>query len=451
MRPSAIITPLSDSSPCGPDLNAAFDPAYEEYYFDAAGRLPGFYMQPGVERPDGSRSPDRIFDPKDVDHRAEKQAIEALLERSRDLRLLALMVQWDALAGRRSALADSIESMAALLEEYPAEVHPRLEDGPSDRRDAINDLNQMATVVQPVMFMGLNGTTEVTLRKIRVANGVSAPLEHEADLEIRRLMDGLSGPESVGKIREVHTDFLRLSNALDRIEASAKSNPDKAFSPNFDQLRPVVQEILNVLEQASPDLQAAAPEPAAQVEPDTAQPSDSGLQAPPVLAAAAQPQRQASPVVSQLHARRILEACEVYYRKAEPSSAALLLVVQARLLIGKPLIEALRTLLPAQASSAVVDFGAPSGFVLSADRLSELSAALPESMSAAPELPQDPGPDPKIDSAAQAAQAMRTVEDYFRRTECSSPVPVLLQRAQSYLDKDFQSLIEELIPQPNTS
>lgn len=46
MRTSARATPLSDDLPCGPDLNASFDPAYEEYYFGAVGRLPGFYMQP---------------------------------------------------------------------------------------------------------------------------------------------------------------------------------------------------------------------------------------------------------------------------------------------------------------------------------------------------------------------------------------------------------------------
>ena len=448
MRPSAITTPLSDSSPCGPDLYAAFDPAYEEYYFDAVGRLPGFYMQPGVERPDGTRSPDRVFDPKEVDHRTEKQAIEALLDRSRDLRLLALMAQWDALTGRRSALADTIESMAILLEHFPAEVHPDLADGPSERRDAINDLNQMATVVQPLMFMGLAGTTEVTLRKIRVANGASTPLQHEADLEIKPLTDALAGPANAGKVSECHQDFLRISTSLDRIDAAAKSNSHKAFSPNFEQLRQVVDEILQTLQAARPDLQPAATPP----EPEPAAGNGSGLQAPPVLAAAAaQPLPEAGPVFSQLHARRILEACEIYYRKAEPSSAALLLVTQARLLIGKPLIEALRTLLPAQASSATVDFGASSGFVLSADRLDELSAALPESLAAAPELPQDPGPDPKIASAPQAAQALRSVEEYFKRHERSSPVPVLLQRAQTYLDKDFQSLIEELIPQANTA
>ncbi|MDC0659436.1 type VI secretion system ImpA family N-terminal domain-containing protein [Leisingera sp. SS27] len=450
MHSSAIAAPLSDSAPCGPDLNASFDPEYEEYYFGAVGRLPGFYMQPGVERPDGSRSPDRIFDPKDVDHRAEKRALDALLARSRDLRLLVLQAQWDALAGRRSALAGTIETIATLLEQYPAEAHPALDDGGSERRDAINDLNQPVTMVQPLMFMGLAGTTEVTLRKIRASSGSAAPLQHEIDLELKPLLDTLAAPANASKVSACHQDFTRLSNALTRIEFSCKNNEERPFTPSFDQLRAVISEILQTLAEARPELKAAEADPPPPTETAAEEPAKPALQPPPVLAA---PEQAPPPsaIVSHLHARRTLEACELYYRKAEPSSAALLLVTQARLLIGKPLVEALRALLPAQADTAVVDFGAPSGFLLGAGRLEELSNALPEGAGTVPELPQDPGPETRISTAAQAAQAIRSVEEFFRRKERSSPVPVLLQRAQSYLDKDFQSLIEELIPQAKTS
>lgn len=450
MHSSAIAAPLSASTPCGPDLNASFDPEYEEYYFGAVGRLPGFYMQPGVERPDGSRSPDRIFDPKDVDYRAEKQALDALLARSRDLRLLVLQAQWDALAGRRGALADTIENIAALLEHFPVEAHPTLDDGGSERRDAINDLNQPVTMVQPLMFIGLTGTTEVTLRKIRVANGTAAPLQHEIDLELKPLQDTLASAANVSKVSACHQDFTRISNALKQIEFSCKNNPERPFSPSFDQLRSIVTEILQTLAEARPELEAAEAEPASPAENTANEQTKPALQSPPVLAATEKTSPQ-STVVSQIHARRILEACELYYRKAEPSSAALLLVTQARLLIGKPLVEALRALLPTHANTAVVDFGTPSGFLLGAGRLEELSDALPEGAGAVPELPQDPGPEIKISTAAQAAQAIRSVEEYFRHKERSSPVPLLLQRAQSYLDKDFQSLIEELIPNTKTS
>ena len=244
-----------------------------------------------------------------------------------------------------------------------------------------------------------------------------------------------------------------MLNAANRIQAACSGHPTGPFQPNLEQLRRVLNDILEAMSSARPDLvTAVATVPAASPQSDAPKPD---LQAPPMLATArsatSEQPRTAVKILSQLHARRVLEACELYYRKAEPSSAALLLVTQARLLIGKPLIDALNALLPTQAASAVVDFGAPSGFLLGADRLAELSNAMPEDSNVPPELPQDPGPDPKVATAAQAAQALQSVEAYFLQTERSSPVPMLLQRAQSYLDKDFQSLIEELIPQVNTA
>ncbi len=57
---------------------------------------------------------------------------------------------------------------------------------------------------------------------------------------------------------------------------------------------------------------------------------------------------------------------------------------------------------------------------------------------------------PQITNPTEVAAAVRGVEEFFRRQEKSSPVPLLLQRARSYLDKDFQSLVDELIPRPAT-
>jgi type VI secretion system protein ImpA len=122
----------------------------------------------------------------------------------------------------------------------------------------------------------------------------------------------------------------------------------------------------------------------------------------------------------------------------------LLLVTQARLLIGKPLLEALEALLPADVGKAIVDFGPRTGFALTADRLKQLSAAAPRASGAEAPAPAVA----EIVTASDAAGAIQSVEAYFRQSERSSPVPMLLQRARTYLDKDFQSLVDELIPKP---
>lgn len=445
----ALLEPISEAAPCGPDLNATLDAEYEEYYFGALGRLPGYFIQPGVERPDGSRSPDKIFDPKDVDIASETKSIAALLARSRDLRLLVLRAQWEILAGRLGPMTEAIEAVAGLLESHPEAVHPTTDDGPGDRRDAIGDLNQQITMVQPLMHTGLTGTTEVTLRKIRVANGNSAPMQNEQDLAIGPLLEALGAMHNRKKVNEAHASLLQLAQALARIDRACQTHPTAPFSPTLDKLRPTVLEMLDAIATARPDLRgadlasiSAAAEPAPVSD-------GTGLQRPPVSAAADAPAKPASPmpqVVSHLHARRMLEACERYFRRAEPSSAALLLVTQARLLIGRPLIEALQTLLPQISSRAVVDFGPQTGFSLDAERLVQLTAALPDDPDSEVLPPPNPGPATRIRDSADVSAAIRAVEDYFRQTERSSPVPVLLQRARSYLDRDFQSLVDELIP-----
>lgn len=442
MNIEELLMPVSDTAVCGADLNAEMDPDYDEYYFGALGRLPSFYFQPGVVRPDGSRTPDALFDPSTVQIAQEARSIDALLERSRDIRLLVLRAQWEALAGRIGPMSEAVAAIAALLETYPAEVHPALALGLSERREAINDLNQPVTMVQALQFAGLTGNTEVTLRKLRVAAGEMSPLENEEGLSVAPLMDALGQSFSRKKVDETHGAVLRMLDALTRIEQSCQTNAILPFSPALQDIRKVTADILEMIQTARPDLRAAdLPPPAAPPVDASTGVADIAAGSGPASAPVAAP---ASAIVSHLHARRVLEACERYYSRAEPSSAALLLVTQARLLIGRPLIEALETLLPAQAGQAIVDFGPQTGFQINIDRLRVLTDSLPDAAGDTP--PADPGPDPVIADPQQASAAIHAVETYFRRSERSSPVPLLLQRARSYLEKDFQSLIDELIP-----
>lgn len=445
MRIDELLLPVSETAACGTDLNAEMDAEYDEYYFGALGRLPSFYFQPGVERPDGSRTPDVVFDQSSVQITQEVRSIDALLARSRDIRLLVLRAQWEALAGRIGPVSDVVAAIAALLELYPEEVHPAAALGASERREAINDLNQPVTMVQALQFAGLTGNTEVTLRKLRVAAGEMTPLESEDGLSVAPLMDALGQASNRKKVEEAHAAAMRLADGLKRIERICQTNSSAPFSPALQDIQKVADDILETIQSARPDLRAADPPPAVA---SSASTGDAPFATPAMAAhsgsAPTGPTSPASAIVSHLHAKRVLEACERYYSRTEPSSAALLLVTQARLLIGRPLVEALETLLPAQVGQAVVDFGPQTGFQINIDRLRVLTGSLPDVADAAP--PSDLGPDPVVNDPQQASAAIHEVETYFRRSERSSPVPLLLQRARSYLEKDFQSLIDELIP-----
>ena len=432
-----LLTPISEEAPCGPDLEADADMDFDIAYFDRMGELPEDYYVPGVETPDGSRTPDRIFDHKEVNFRDEAKLIDPLLARSRDLRLIVLRAQWAILAGNLAKFVECMEWIAGLVETFDADVHPQ---DTGDRRSTLGDLNDMATIIQPLNFQGLTPTGDVSLRLFKVARGELTPLQREEDVQQAALLDSLGSASNAKPVEKMLDQILGLRETLGRIVTACEGSEKAKFSPDFSRLIPTIDEMIEAITNARSDLTASV----ADAIPTTEGEADGEAGGVSGGAAAAAAAAGNIDVVSHVHAKRLLEACEAYYRLFEPSSATLLLVTQARSLIGKPLLEALETLLPDNVEEANVSFSPATGFSLGIARI----RALTEDMHEEPAMPlpdPDPGPEVEIDDPAKAAVAIRSVEDYFRRVERSSPIPTLLSRARSYLDRDFQSIVEELI------
>ena len=449
-----LLEPVSEAEPCGPNLDASDDPDFVDYYFDAVGRLPERYVIPGMQIDKDRRTEDQVFDPRTVRIADENERLDALLRKSRDIRLLTLKAQWECLAGRIEPMAEAVSGIAALMETFPEEVHPQLSSGPADRREALMELTQPITIVTALQYIGLTGGGEVTLRKLKVAPGQALPLTGEGDLSEPMMRDALALAGNRRRVDAAHAALVAMTDALNRIAAASRKG-SAPFSPGFDPTLAVLSEMREAITAARPDLKGAEADMSRPPEPES--PADTGVSAPGQQGAGAAaagasaatdpaPAAGTVPVASHAEARAVLGACEDYFRAREPSSAALLLVVQARQLIGMPLIEAMEILLPEQTPRAVVSFGPQTGFALPFARLKSLSAAGGGAASGPPQ-PEGgaPGVQP-VGSTAAAAAAMRGVEDFFRRCERSSPVPMLLQRARSYLDKDFQALVDEFIP-----
>ena len=58
---------------------------------------------------------------------------------------------------------------------------------------------------------------------------------------------------------------------------------------------------------------------------------------------------------------------------------------------------------------------------------------------------------PRISTRAEVAAWMRAVEIWYRQNEPTSPIPLLLVRGRSWLDKDFESILAELLPNAKPS
>ncbi|TNE68632.1 MAG: hypothetical protein EP336_04010 [Rhodobacteraceae bacterium] len=494
---------LAGDSPAGPDLWEADDAEYGDYYFSALDRIDITYVKPGMDSA-------TVFDPADVDLKSELSSIDALLKRSRDLRLLSLRARWAILAGKLEACVESVEAIAGLMTEMPADVLPTLEHGPADRLDALNDLGHQETMLQPLRHLNLAGTP-TTYRLVTVARGEMTAREDEQDVDLGALMRELSFAKD--ETEEERLVLKRFRNALHRISDTVTSGPKPQFGP----LDSLLSDILALLDAAVPDQAPVAAPPASEAPATSAAASLAGATAAAPAIVPAPPQTE---IKSQQEAAARLRAVEQYFRHFEPSSAALLLVTQSRMLLGKSLIEAFEVLMPDTAARAAINFAEDSGFRLSHGHLRALSdqamsVTTPPPVMPEPETAPEPEPTPEPEAprklsideilgmhesggsapksappspaptpapaptaasstgkspafvpldpddeaallveaarypvtTSQEAQAqLMSIESYFRAVERSSPIPMLLTKARSYIGKDFESLMRELIP-----
>ena len=446
-----ITYPVDADDVCGPDLDESDDEDFLDYYYDALNRLPEEYVKRGVQRSneEGDREDDVVFKADSVVIKDENKAIDALLKRSRDIRLLVLKFKFECLSGRLQQASDVICDLADLLEAYGAAVHPV---ALSDRKEALNDIvgsQGLHTVLLPLQFCGLMGSTEVTLRKVQLATGGKTAFSFEEEASLDVLQSSLGQPSQRKQVDAAHEAAVKMSQALGRISAACQGQAEGAFTPELGDLTALLEEMRAAITAARPDLRGSEADLELAVDAATAQADGEGAEGgdgDDASAASAQPSAASAPeltgfVTSHGAAAKALLGCEAYFHANEPSSAAVLLITQARLLIGRPLIETLETLLPEQAGRTVIEFGPQTGFQINIDRLRTLTSQ------DQPTPNMDEGDAVSVNSGAEAAGIIREVERFFHLKEKSSAVPVLLRRARSYLDKDFQALVDELLPE----
>jgi len=443
MNYDTISDPISPDAPCGPNLLLEDDPEFLDYFFEAPERMPTKYYDLVREE---------LFDPKSIDFKAEEKQIEALLKRTRDLRLLGIQARFQILAGRLHGFCDAFSAMADLLEAHPTDVHPKVSGDNNERRNALEEMNTLATVTMPLQYATLvedRRTGTVNQRMYLLATGQVEPREDEEAGDAGTLLAALSNEANQKDVDKTYEKLGAAKDAVVRIIVVTKGQEDSPFTPDLENLNVRLSELLDLITQARPDLGGSSTEGDASQSEGEALPGDDGVC--DVSAAGSEAPAQAStlsgPVVIPTHsaARLALEVVEQYFATKEPSAAALLLVTQARLLIGKPLVEALDTLLPDHSSQAKIDFGAETGFVISMDRLRSLSSEMRAAVGPDPSEAEGQVPE-MISTRPDAASVIKAVEDFYRRSEPVSPIPILLLKARGFLDKDFHAIVKELMP-----
>jgi type VI secretion system protein ImpA len=428
---SIFTQPVSAGLPCGSDLDREGDVQYLNFFAAAEPKLPRSYFE--VKDSNGEL---KRFDPKSFDSESLFEAAQPLVSRTRDLRLLVLLAKVSILARDLDSFINFLDAIAGLLDGQWESVHPQGEDGDFAYRGVtVESIDVVPTVIIPLQFLPLfehrrHGT--VTYRTVQIATGEITASEDEPSLD-QATIERILNETDLAQLRATCTNFERLAAVIDRINAiwSEKSGSGQALG--LDALAKAVRAIVSWLRPAvnvrDPDAVVAA------VEPDVVSAED--------VVAGSPAMAGAGKVASAAAAAAALDAVAGFFAKSDPSNPALLLVRQAQQMMGKSFVEMMRILVPTHLETAAIQIGRERSFELPIAKMVDLlgeAGALPvEEIE-----PQNFAF--KAENRAQALALLDNVAGFFRQAEPSNPVPLLMEKARELAQRDFISVLREVLP-----
>jgi type VI secretion system protein ImpA len=441
MRYDWLLEPISQETPCGPDLDEIGDERYLGYILPVAGRIPERYYKSNTDEP---------IDRGTIKLKEEVEAIDGLLALTRDIRLLGIEARFQSFVGDLTGFADCIVAIAGLLDKFWAEVHPQAFEGDFTlRQNVLSGLDDWWQIIQPLQHLPLvrdKRADLVTYRHVAIASGAAQKRGNEAVLDLAEIHRTLSAPENRAASDASYKAATNAAAALASIRNSFTENAGYEYVPSFDKLAEFLASMIALFRTARPDLVESVVEemqPAADGtdgQADAAAAGGAGVAAPkPIVLTGL--------IKTQADAAAALLAVETYFAASEPSSPALILVHQARSLVGKSLTHSLEILLPEAAPRAIIRIQGDLNLQLNMTQLKQLTADVPK----AAEAVNGAGPSPNAYSAGSRAEAMTLmaeVEQFYTAAEPSSPVPMLLAKANSFSNRDFKTILKDLIAPP---
>jgi type VI secretion system protein ImpA len=437
---AALCTPISPLDPCGADLDREGDADYLNYFAQVEGILPTSFFSVEDGKP---------FDATAVDIEGQLAAIRPLLARTRDIRLLLVQARLLILNKDIAGFAVNLAATAQLLDQFWDAVHPRTDSGGQhgdpDARSAAISVLDLPTVVFALQYAPLFEARRigpVTYRTWMVATGEVKPRAGDATVAAAAITEAISDADAavLGAARK---NVALLKTSLDRIRNAYAVHGGSA---GLESCSALVGKMFAFIDPHASTTAAEAAEAAAAA-------ADGGNESP----AKKDGSKIAGPAPASIaEAKQALAAIEDYYNHSEPSSPTLPLVRQAHQLIGKSFLEIMTILVPSQVEKAAFQIGTDHGFELPLGKLSSLSAVAPSEAADANDGAGETtdraqpegvaGPRYRVDSRSQAVALLDLVQRYFRHTEPSSPVPMLCERARALAERDFMSVLRDVLP-----
>ncbi|WP_407147014.1 ImpA family type VI secretion system protein [Bradyrhizobium sp. ORS 86] len=422
---ASLTQPIAAEDPCGPDLDAIGDVQYLNFFASAESLLPMSFFE--VVNANGERG---RFDPKAVDFAGQFAAAQPLLARTRDLRLNVLLAKFSILNRDLDGFLNCLRATNLLLREQWDAVHPRGEDGNyALRAVTVEAIDVFPTVINPLQFLPLIENRRhgsLNYRAYQVAKGEIPAGDADVDGPDLATIERIVSETDLDTLKAASARCAAVATELSDLKAIWHEKLNSGQPISLDRLSGLVNEMaawLAGLVTARDPAAIAAPAEVSAVDEQVA-PDAIG-----VLASSAQ-------------ASAALAAVADYFARMEPSSPALLLVRQAQEMVGKSFIEVMRMLVPSHLENAAINIGRDKVFDLPIERMAELAPA-PSSTteSDAQDIVFS------IENRAQALDLLTKVASFFRAAEPSSPIPFLVDRARDLAQRDFLSLLNDVLPE----
>ncbi len=418
---------ISPENPCGPDLDLEGDPNFLNVFAGIEGLLPSNYY---------------AFSGEPIDFPASFKALDALLSRSLDVRPLVVGAKLAILNRDLEGFAARIGAVAWLLDAYWSDAHPRAEGGDFGlRASQLETLDDNAVVVLPLQYAplldaGRDGA--LSFRDHLVATGAVQPrvvtrlnlqgeTETSADEKFMAssAIDRLLRDVEIEKLAKAYETVCALDRSVQAIRETTRARGGEAARVELKALGGVAKGMAEFLRAA-----VVARDPSFAPGPETER--EEGLAPEPEGAAPATPGVFAT--LADVDAA--LSSAQGYFLGAEPTSPAVLLIRQARQALGKNLYEVMQLLAPSAADAARIFVGPDGAFPVPVRSLADAPTPESERLEAEP--------------AATRQAAIATIDQvvqHMQKTQPSSPVPYLLERAKALAARDFVSLLNDILPE----
>jgi type VI secretion system protein ImpA len=414
---------VSDEDPCGPDLDLEGDTEFMNFTAATEGQLPASYY---------------AFNRASIDFAAASQAAEKLLKRTLDLRLLALLAKLAILNRDIAGFAQRLGNVAWLVKEHWEAANPRGEgEDYSGRIAQLATLEDNAVVLLPLQYAPVIETNRegaLSYRDQLLASGAAQPrsvtlydlrgqkqtTEPEKFMPAASIERALNDVE-IAKLAGAVGMLTSLGASIQSINATTTEHVGYENAVALPKLAKLVSDMTEFLRTA-----LVRRDPSLAPPPPEGPTNDSGAAS---VAATAPPA-----FASRAEVDAALASAFGYFAASEPTSPALLLIRQAREMLGKNLYEVMKLLAPPHADAARVFVGPDGAFTVPVKSLSNAPTA------AIPSAPAEPAA-----SRAAAIALIDAVAAHMQKAEPSSPVPYLLDRARNLATRDFLSLLQDLL------